>query len=134
MQERPQPRRLTRSDDRKIGGVCGGLADYFGIDATLVRVGFVLLAVFTMGPGGLLAYAVLWAIMPAPDPDAGVPVGTASANTTLLVGLVLVVIGIAMAFEGLQLLWWMASGLLRMGLPALLILAGVFFVIASRRG
>jgi hypothetical protein len=98
-----------------------------------VRVAFVLLAVFTMGPGGLLAYAVLWAIMPAPDPGAPVAVGTASANTTLLVGLVLVVIGVAMAFQGLQLLWWMASGLLRMGLPALLILAGVFFVIASRR-
>ena len=64
-----------------------------------MRVGFVLLAVFTMGPGGLLAYAVLWAIMPAPDLGAPVPVGTASANTTLLVGLVLVVVGVAMAFQ-----------------------------------
>ena len=133
MQERPRSRRLTRSADRKIGGVCGGLAEYFEVDPTLVRVAFVLLAVFTMGPGGLLAYAVLWAIMPAPDPNAPGPTGTASANTTLFVGLVLVVIGVAMAFQGLHLLWWMASGLLRMGLPTLLILAGVFFVVASRR-
>ena len=36
-------RKLTRSNDRMIAGVCGGLAEYFGLDTTLVRVGYALL-------------------------------------------------------------------------------------------
>jgi phage shock protein PspC (stress-responsive transcriptional regulator) len=59
-------RRVTRStSDRKIAGVCGGLADYFAIDATAVRLLWVVLTVF---PGaivlGLVAYVVAWFIMP----------------------------------------------------------------------
>jgi phage shock protein C len=45
-----------------IAGVCGGLADYFNIDATLVRVLFLLLAVF--GGTGLVIYIVMWVIVP----------------------------------------------------------------------
>ena len=136
MQDHMPPRRLTRSADRKIGGVCGGLAEYFGIDPTLMRVGFVLLSIFTLGPGGLVAYGVLWAIMPAPDPNAPTTSSTGSGsggNTALLLGIILVLLGVAMAVQGLQLLWWMASGLFRLGVPAMLVIAGVFFVIASRR-
>ncbi len=56
-------RRLTRSSrDRMIAGVCGGLADYFGIDATIMRVIFVVLAL--LGGPGLLVYLVLWVILP----------------------------------------------------------------------
>jgi phage shock protein PspC (stress-responsive transcriptional regulator) len=59
-------RRLTRStSDRKIAGVCGGLADYLAIDATAVRL---LWVVLTIVPGaivfGLVAYVVAWFIMP----------------------------------------------------------------------
>jgi len=55
--------RLTRSDtDKKLGGVCGGLAAYFGIDSTLVRVGFVVAAL--MG-WGVLAYIILWIVLPS---------------------------------------------------------------------
>ena len=59
-------RRLTRSTiDRKIAGVCGGLAEYFGADATLVRV---IWAILTIIPGcivlGIVAYLVAWFIMP----------------------------------------------------------------------
>lgn len=58
------PRRLYRSEhDRVIAGVCGGLRDYLGIDANLLRVIFVLLAVFA-GGSGLLIYVVLWALVP----------------------------------------------------------------------
>jgi phage shock protein PspC (stress-responsive transcriptional regulator) len=45
-----------------IAGVCGGLAEYFNIDATLVRVLFLLLAVF--GGTGLVIYVVMWIIVP----------------------------------------------------------------------
>lgn len=56
-------KRLVRSSlDKKIAGVCGGLARYFDIDATLVRVIFVLLALFS--GGGLILYIILWLVMP----------------------------------------------------------------------
>src|SRR5262245_63783905 len=43
---RPQGRRLTLSDsDRKIAGVCGGLAEYFNVDATMIRVLWVVLSI-----------------------------------------------------------------------------------------
>lgn len=57
------PRKLYRSRiDRVFGGVCGGLADYFGIDVSLVRLAFVLL--FLLGGHGLLAYIILWIVVP----------------------------------------------------------------------
>lgn len=56
------------SDDRWLAGVCGGLAEYFNIDATLVRVLFILFG-FAVG-GGLLIYIILWLIIPqTPDDD-----------------------------------------------------------------
>jgi phage shock protein PspC (stress-responsive transcriptional regulator) len=57
-------KKLYRSKtDRKLAGICGGLGNYFNIDPTLVRVGFVVLAL----PGGLpgvLPYLILWVIIP----------------------------------------------------------------------
>jgi phage shock protein PspC (stress-responsive transcriptional regulator) len=61
-------KRLQRSDDdRWIGGVCGGLAAYTGVDAGLIRL---IVAVGTiLGFGSLiLAYVVAWVIMPKADP------------------------------------------------------------------
>lgn len=55
--------RLTRSEsDRMLVGVCGGLGAYFGIDPTIVRIVFVLLAVF--GGSGVVLYLALWLIVP----------------------------------------------------------------------
>jgi len=45
-----------------LGGVCGGLADYFDADPTLIRIGFVVLTLFT--GIGLPLYPVMWLIMP----------------------------------------------------------------------
>lgn len=61
----PQPpRRLTRSaSDKMIGGVCAGLAEYAGVDPTLVRVLAVVALVFAF-PLAALGYMVLWAIIP----------------------------------------------------------------------
>ena len=58
-------RRLTRSThDRMLAGVCGGIADYFDVDSTLVRVAFVLLSVLSAAFPGLLVYLVLWLVVP----------------------------------------------------------------------
>ncbi|MFN3219746.1 MAG: PspC domain-containing protein [Acidimicrobiales bacterium] len=61
----PGPRRLTRSRDRRLGGVAGGIAEYLGIDPTLVRLGF-LLAIF-IGGAGVIAYLVAWIVLPEGD-------------------------------------------------------------------
>src|SRR3954451_7581736 len=60
------PKTLTRSsDDRMVGGVAAGLADYFGIDPVLARVGFVIATL--MSGAGLLAYLALLILVPAED-------------------------------------------------------------------
>jgi phage shock protein C len=62
----PQPayRRLTRSrTDRMLGGVCGGLAKYLGVDPTLVRLGVVALTIVS-GGAGIVAYVAAWIIVP----------------------------------------------------------------------
>lgn len=60
-------KRLTRSvDDRMLAGVAAGLAEYFSIDPALIRILFVIIALFGGGITGLLIYLVLWIIMPEP--------------------------------------------------------------------
>ena len=61
--------RLYRSTtERQIAGVCGGLAHYFNVDVTLVRIVFVVAAFTSVG---LLAYIVLWIAVPEGDPGGG---------------------------------------------------------------
>jgi phage shock protein C len=64
---------LRSTTEKKLGGVAGGLGRYFGLDPVLFRVGFVVGA-FLSG-AGLLAYLILWAIVPRDDaaPAAAVP-------------------------------------------------------------
>ncbi len=50
------------NSDKKVAGVCGGIAEYFGIDSLLVRVAFLIL-IFGFGTG-LLAYILLWLLAP----------------------------------------------------------------------
>lgn len=59
-------RRLTKSYDKKVAGVCGGIAEYFSIDPTLVRIAFVVATIIGQG-SFLIAYLVLSIIMPKPD-------------------------------------------------------------------
>lgn len=56
-------KRLVRPEaEKKIGGVCAGFAEYFDIDVTVVRLTWLLTAIFT--GFGFLAYLVAWIIMP----------------------------------------------------------------------
>lgn len=67
----PSGRRLTRSTtDVKIAGICGGLAEYFGVDATPIRLLWVILSILCgVVVLGVIAYLVAWLIIPRP-PDA----------------------------------------------------------------
>ena len=58
-------KKLYRSmADKKLCGVCGGLAEYFDIDPTLVRLLWICASLFTAGFPGLLAYIVCALVMP----------------------------------------------------------------------
>ncbi len=56
-------KKLYKSEDKKIDGVCAGIAEYFNIDPTLVRVAWAILAV--AGGCGILAYILCMIIMPS---------------------------------------------------------------------
>ncbi|MBB6121904.1 PspC domain-containing protein [Nocardiopsis algeriensis] len=64
MNQNFQGKRFRRSNDsRMLTGVCGGIADYLGIDATVVRLVFVVLTL--LGFSGVFVYILAWLIMPA---------------------------------------------------------------------
>ncbi|MGN0216974.1 MAG: PspC domain-containing protein [Bacteroidaceae bacterium] len=57
-------KKLTKSSDRMLAGVCGGIADFFEVDPTLVRAGYALLTFFSFSFPGILLYLLLCVIMP----------------------------------------------------------------------
>ncbi|MCM2270496.1 MAG: PspC domain-containing protein [Thermoanaerobaculia bacterium] len=62
-------RRLRRSPDQKmLGGVIGGLAEYFERDASLLRVLYVLVSVLSAAFPGIFVYLILWVIVPLRKP------------------------------------------------------------------
>lgn len=61
-----QKKLTLNTQDKKLAGVCAGLADYLEIDVTIIRVAFIF---FTLGMGGgLLLYLIMWAVMPKDTP------------------------------------------------------------------
>lgn len=82
-------KKLYRSrKDSKIAGVCGGIAEYFNIDATIIRL-LAVLSIF-FGGGGIIAYLIAWLIIPLEpfDEDSGIfnkknETGEHKHNTTI---------------------------------------------------
>jgi phage shock protein C len=102
--------RLTRSlTDRTLGGVCGGLGIYIGINPWWVRAAFVILGVFTAGTG-VLIYLALWFILP-PETLADIPREPALINrrvtspeTMILIGGAVIVMGLIVLARNLGVL------------------------------
>lgn len=130
---------LTRSQsDRMVAGVCGGLANYLGIDPTLVRLAFVLL--FLASGIGLPIYLILWVVMPnGPSAEEDMikiandsydPSVYKTENTdrkpAVTVGVVFILLGIFFLFSKLG---WFSSGLW----VVLLIGAGVYLLVRQLR-
>lgn len=57
-------KKLYKSTDKKISGVCAGFAEFFGIDPTIVRVIYALVTFFTLGLVGVIVYAILAFVIP----------------------------------------------------------------------
>lgn len=99
-----QPKRLYRSrTNRVIAGVCGGFAEYFDIDPTLVRIVMILLTIF--GGWGILLYVAALIIVPL-NPSTTVAGGTAQPVTDpsaiQIIGITMVVIGFFVLFINLD--------------------------------
>ena len=60
-------KKLYRSSNRILAGVCGGIAEYFDIDPTLIRVAYVVLSLFSAAFPGLLLYIILMILIPNYD-------------------------------------------------------------------
>jgi phage shock protein C len=61
-------KKLRRSNkERMIAGVCGGIAEYFDFDPTIVRIVYVLVSILSVAFPGILVYLLLWIIVPRSD-------------------------------------------------------------------
>ena len=123
-------RRLRRSSDQKLAGVCGGIANYFEIDPTIVRIGFVILALIGFG-AGVLAYGVMWLVMPdASDHTALDSVSESvrgSSDKRKAVAIVIGGLGLVLLADGLV---DIRGGVL---LPLVLVAAGVALIAGRDR-
>ncbi len=148
--------RLYRSrTDQMIGGVCGGLSQYLKIDATLIRLFFVLLAV---GSGvGMILYLILWVIVPYEGAgeiggsdtirggademasrmhtlgaDIQQAIREPNPKTGLILGAALIIIGCVVLIDNLNLPWlrWLDFGTLW---PILLIIGGGLLILRRIR-
>ncbi len=150
--------RLMRSrTDRMVGGVCGGVAAYLRIDATIIRLLFVLMA---LGSGaGVFIYVVLWFVLPAEGAaattslDANIRAGAeelaerartlgadlrspdsgTNRRGLMVVGAGLVLVGAIIFLNNLDVPWlaWLKVDLLW---PLVLVAAGVLVIVRYMRG
>lgn len=131
----PSARRTLRRSRRTriVAGVCGGLAEYLGVDVALIRIAFVVLAL--AGGGGIVMYAVGWILIPeepegsTPPPEAGSTAVTGGDSAKLVFGGLLIAIGsivlVNMLVPGFGKYFW----------PLVLIAVGFAIIVqASRHG
>ena len=119
---------LRSQSDRMIGGVCGGLGRYFGIESVLVRIVFVVLAV--AGGSGVLVYLLAWLLIPEErpgDPASSAPRPAGVGTSTVLVGALFVVAGTAMLLDQV------IPGFRRVLGPLVLIVIGLAVLLVARR-
>jgi phage shock protein PspC (stress-responsive transcriptional regulator) len=113
--EQAGPRRLYRSrGDRVIGGVCGGIAKYFGIDPVIVRV--VAVALIFLGGTGLIAYLAGVLLIPNEGEGGGPAEGPRRSMVVAGAILLVIAIGVALPFHGG---WWGDWSLVPLGLVAI---------------
>ncbi len=60
-------KRFTRSKEKMVAGVLAGLADYINMDPSILRILYVVLSIASIGFPGLIAYIVMWIIIPEDD-------------------------------------------------------------------
>jgi phage shock protein C len=134
MPDTTEIKRLHKSrSDRMLDGVCGGIAEYFALDPTLVRIAWVLLTL--LGGSGVILYIVAMIIMPAaPVTPMTVAQPRVSGNNSKFWGVLLVAVGLIWLLSNVGMPfwhhWWSLSW--DAALAVLLILIGVAFLFGGR--
>lgn len=128
------------SSDKVLAGVCGGIGEYFAIDAVIVRL---LWVVFTlMGGAGLIAYIIAAVIMPerpgassiedaytrTDDPGSGTERRDSSRSTSLVLGAILVMLGGIVLIK--DFIPWIPRDVI---MAAILIGLGIFFIVRKNK-
>lgn len=115
-------KKLTRSRrDRVIGGVLGGIAEYFNIDSTLLRLVYIFISFFSI-KGAALLYLVLYLVIPDEMESHAVPINFTEKNNKIL-GITLILLGLVLFFNELyhfltfKLIW-----------PSLIIILGFYLL------
>lgn len=154
--------RLTRSrKDRIIFGVCGGLAEYFGVDAVIIRLAFVIFTILEWP--GILLYIILAIIVPEAEKEDmtekqtidetvenlgeqlkisgekleekveefGEELVTERPKRAMWLGVILILLGLFFFLNRLGFLWWLRGDIF---LPLVLILLGAWLLISHTRG
>lgn len=129
-----QPKRLYRSQSNKvIAGVCGGIAEYLGVDPTVVRIAWVLLSILPLIPG-IILYVIAWIIIPVNPTGVLGQTGKSPTALGMILGVLLIVGGGVLLLENLEIIdwwkWW--DTFWDFAIPALLIATGVFFLMRPR--
>lgn len=102
-----QYRRLQRSRSNKmIAGICGGLAEYFSIDPTLVRIIVVVSCVVT-GGAIFLGYLIAWIVIPENMSDSLAPSKPVGPYVGIVFGIILVLAGMGMVFDQMRYSMWL---------------------------
>lgn len=130
-------KRLRKSHDRKLGGVAGGLAEYLDTDPTIVRILWVVaLLIGPLGGAALIAYVVMWIIVPGPEGEAPVRAPASSEggpDATLILGVIILALGLLMllrtSWVWTSWLGWAGAGLIW---PAVLIGIGAYVIYSAR--
>jgi len=128
-----ETRRMYKSRaDRMLDGVCGGVAEYFSLDSTLVRLAWVLLTL--VGGMGVLLYLAAMIVMPVNREAVSIPHPAARERNSRFWGILLAAVGTVWFLGNLGIpLWHHWWGLAwDIVLPVLLILAGVAFLFGGR--
>lgn len=122
---------LRRSrTDRVLGGVCGGLGRYLGVDPLLMRIAAVALAL--SGGAGVLAYIIAWIAIPDEQADEARPATPAASSTTvsMIAGAVLLILGAVLLVR--QIVPWFETAVVW---PLLLLAVGALIIVsATTRG
>lgn len=142
--QQTSPRRLTRSRDRMLGGVAGGLAQYLDLDPTIVRL-LAVLGVLLSGGIVILVYLVMWIVVPEEPGSTGGGVeagdGAASAagvthgggqDRAKIVGIILIAIGGVILLNQVAFFDTFGWRVMRFWWPALLIMGGLALLAARR--
>ena len=126
-------RRLRRSSDRMIAGVASGIADYVGVDPTIVRLVFALLFILGAGFTWLIVYLVLWLLMPEASADAQPSSREAGgADPGIVFGILMVGLGVLLLANQFALIRFVGFGAARAAWPLLLIGAGALLLLIAR--